>query len=61
MFALLEAKRSGFLGREHWLKNIVAAGRNQAAADKNNYLQNEFLELITRAEKIYYVKKKKRR
>jgi hypothetical protein len=54
----LKIKQSKYLPPVEW-KEIYAFA--QSAADKNNYLQNEFLQLITKAEKIYSVKKKKRR
>ncbi|MEO7264840.1 MAG: von Willebrand factor type A domain-containing protein [Ferruginibacter sp.] len=54
----LKIKQSKYIPLRDW-KEINAFA--QTAADKNNYLQNEFLQLITKAEKIYSVKKKKRR
>ncbi len=54
----LKIKQSKYLPPTEWREIYAFA---QTAADKNNYLQNEFLQLITKAEKIYSVKKKKRR
>ncbi|MEO6404608.1 MAG: von Willebrand factor type A domain-containing protein [Ferruginibacter sp.] len=54
----LKLKQSKYLPYMEWKKiNLFA----QSAVDKNNFLQNEFLQLITKAEKIYGNKKKKRR
>jgi Ca-activated chloride channel homolog len=56
MFAL-KLKQSKYLNNAGWpaIKAIAAS-----AADRNNYLQNEFLKQIDKAESIYEVKKKKR-
>lgn len=56
MFAM-KLKQSKYLHNADWpLIRTVAA-----AADKKNYLQNEFLQLVDKAEKIYFVKKKKKK
>lgn len=57
MFAL-KLKQSKFLNNADWpLINALAV----ASADHNNYLQQEFIQLIDKARKIYSVKKKKRK
>jgi Ca-activated chloride channel family protein len=54
----LKLKESKYLPKADWsfIENLA----NQSA-DKNNYLQNEFLQLIKKAEKIYSEKKRKNR
>ncbi|MFT3910499.1 MAG: von Willebrand factor type A domain-containing protein [Ferruginibacter sp.] len=57
MFAL-KLKQSKFLNEADWeLITKIAQG----SADKNNYLQKQFLELIEKAKKIYDIKKKKKK
>jgi Ca-activated chloride channel family protein len=57
MFAL-KLKQSQYLNNADWpmIKSIAIA-----SADKNNYLQQEFLKLLDKAEKIYTIKKKKKK
>jgi Ca-activated chloride channel family protein len=57
MFAL-KLKQSKFLNELDWAMIISIASQ---AADKNNYLQNEFLQLLEKAQKIYPEKKKKKK
>ena len=57
MFAM-KLKQSKFLGNVDW-DFIKQAAMN--SADRNNYLQNGFLQLIEKAEKIYDDKKKKKK
>ena len=57
MFAL-KLKQSQYINNVDWpfIKNIALS-----AADKNNFLQQDFLRLIDQAEKVYAIKKKKKR
>jgi len=58
MFAL-KLKQSQYISNNiDWafIKNIAVS-----SADKNNYLQQEFIKLIDKAEQIYSVKKKKKK
>lgn len=57
MFAL-KLKQSKFISETGWdaVKEI-----SKAAVDNSNYLQHEFLVLVDKAQKIYEVKKKKKR
>jgi Ca-activated chloride channel homolog len=57
MFAL-KLKQSKFLNELDW--GLIISIANQSA-DKNNYLQNEFLQLLEKAQKIYPEKKKKKK
>ncbi|MEO7524582.1 MAG: von Willebrand factor type A domain-containing protein [Ferruginibacter sp.] len=57
MFAL-KLKQSKFLGQADW---DLITKVSQSCADKNNYLQKQFLELIEKARKIYELKKKKKK
>ncbi len=57
MFAL-KLKQSRFLNDADWDFIIATA---KTCADKTNYLQNQFLVLLDKAQKIYDVKKKKKR
>jgi len=53
----MKLKQSKYLNNAEWpLIKAVAS-----AADRKNYLQNEFLTLVNKAEKIYAVKKKKKK
>ncbi|MEO8768598.1 MAG: von Willebrand factor type A domain-containing protein [Ferruginibacter sp.] len=54
----LKIKQSKFINDKDWDFISKAA---KACADKTNYLQNEFLGLIDKAQKIYDVKKKKKK
>jgi Ca-activated chloride channel family protein len=56
MFAL-KLKQSKYLNNADWNSIITVAAMS---ADKNNYLQNEFLQLLEKAQKIYPEKKKKK-
>ena len=57
MFAL-KLKQSKYMKDVDWTDIEIIANN---AADTSNYLQNEFLQLITKAKKIYYSKKGKRK
>lgn len=57
MFAL-KLKQSKFLNDASW--EFIKAFA-QRSADKTNYLQNGFITLVEKAEKIYDVKKKKKK
>ncbi len=54
----LKLKQSKYINDTDW-SQIRALGAS--AADKNNYLQQEFLQLVEKAEKIYGAKKKKKK
>ncbi|MEO6669323.1 MAG: von Willebrand factor type A domain-containing protein [Ferruginibacter sp.] len=54
----LKLKQSKFINEKDWDFIGKAA---KSCADKTNYLQNEFLALIDKAQKIYEVKKKKKK
>lgn len=53
----LKLKQSQYFNDADWsfIKNIAVT-----AAEKNNYLQQEFVKLIDKADKIYSIKKKKK-
>jgi Ca-activated chloride channel family protein len=53
----LKLKQSRFFPQVDW-ENILAVAA--ASADRSNYLQNEFLQLIEKAQKVYPEKKKKK-
>jgi Ca-activated chloride channel family protein len=57
MFAL-KLKQSKYVEKVEW---TYIADFAKSAANTNNYLQNEFLNLIDKAQKLYDVKKKKKR
>ncbi len=54
----LKIKQSKYFNNVEWplIKSVA-----NASADKGNYLQQEFLQQVDKAEKIYGVKKKKRK
>lgn len=56
MFAM-KLKNSEYLNHADWVSIETIASQS---ADKNNYLQNEFLQLLEKAQKIYPEKKKKK-
>jgi Ca-activated chloride channel family protein len=53
----LKLKQSKFFPQVDWLTIMAIAA---ASADRTNYLQNEFLQLIEKAQKVYPEKKKKK-
>ena len=53
----LKLKKSTYINTDWGLVTSVAT----AAADKTNYLQNEFLQLLDKVQKIYPEKKKKKK
>jgi Ca-activated chloride channel homolog len=57
MFAL-KLKQSKYFNNTDWNAIVAVAA---LAADKSNYLQNEFLQILEKAQKIYPDKKKKKR
>ncbi len=57
MFAL-KLKQSKYIKNADWPLVISVAS---PAADRTNYLQNEFLQILEKAQKIYPEKKKKKR
>jgi len=54
----LKLKQSPYIDGVDW---ITISSLAQQAANKNDYLQNEFLTLLEKAQKIYPEKKKKRK
>ena len=54
----LKLKQSKYSGNINW--PLIQSIAN-TSADKSNYLQEEFLQQIVKAEKIYIIKKKKKR
>jgi Ca-activated chloride channel family protein len=57
MFAL-KLKQSNYLNNADWETIIATANMS---ADRNNYLQNEFLQILGKAQKIYPEKRKKKK
>ena len=53
----LKLKESKYISID-WLSVVTVAA---AAADRGNYLQNEFLNLLDKVQKIYPEKKKKKK
>jgi Ca-activated chloride channel family protein len=53
----LKIKQSKFFPLVDWLTIVTLAN---ASADKSNFLQNEFLQLLDKAQKVYPEKKKKK-
>jgi Ca-activated chloride channel homolog len=57
MFAL-KLRQSKYINDVEWASIVSVASR---AADKTNYLQNEFLQILEKVQKIYPEKKKKKK